>query len=333
MISHAKNVVSKKRASEIIGNFSQASVLVVGDIMIDRFIWGKVSRISPEAPVPIVEVQKENLMLGGSANVLNNIHAMGGRVLGAGVVGDDDMGARLFKEFRRMRIDTKGIIVEKGRPTALKTRIVAHGQQVVRFDRESRERIKAESVDKLVSYVETVRNDIKAIIISDYNKGVVTKSLLEGIRKAIARRKSQVCVDPKQDDFSLYRGFDIITPNNYEAARAAGMEISNEHDLFEVGKTLLKRFAFKAVLITRGEEGISLFEKNSRLVHTHFNTVAKEVFDVTGAGDTVIGVFALSLAAGANFKEAAVLANLAAGIAVGKMGTATVSQEELAKSL
>lgn len=328
-----KKAMSKVRAREIIENFSRAKVLVVGDIMVDHFIWGKVSRISPEAPVPIVDVQKENLMLGGCANVIHNIYAMGGNVSGAGVVGADDMGERLFDEFRKRRIDTGGVVVEENRPTTLKTRIVAHGQQVVRFDRESRRPVEAESIDKIISYVETVCDDVGVIVFSDYNKGVITKTLLDGIRKVIAGRNIVVCVDPKQDDFSLYRGFDVITPNHHEAGRAVGMEIRNEDDLSRVGATLLERFDFRAVLITRGEEGISLFEKSSKVVHTPFPAEVKDVFDVTGAGDTVIGVFALCMAAGANFKEAAVLANHAAGIVVGKVGTATVSQEELKKSL
>jgi len=323
----------KKRAFEIIENFSRASVLVVGDIMIDHFIWGKVARISPEAPVPVVDVQTENLLLGGCANVINNIHAIGGKAWGAAVVGADEMGDRLFKEFQKRRIDTGGIVVEKNRPTTLKTRIVAHGQQVVRFDRESRAPVQTGSIDKIISYVEKVRDDVGAIVISDYNKGVVTKSLLDGIRKVVAGRKHIVCVDPKSDDFSIYEGFDIITPNHHEAGRAVGMEIRNEDDLRNAGAKLLERYNFKAVLITRGEEGISLFEKSSRVIHTPFLAEAKEVFDVTGAGDTVIGVFALSMAAGADFKEAAVLANHAAGIVVGKVGTAVVSREELKKSL
>jgi D-beta-D-heptose 7-phosphate kinase/D-beta-D-heptose 1-phosphate adenosyltransferase len=328
-----RKAISKLRALEIIKNFSRTKVLVVGDIILDHFIWGKVSRISPEAPVPIVDVQNENFMLGGCANVLHNVYAMGGNVAVAGVVGADDMGERLLDEFRKRGIDTGGIVVEEKRPTTLKTRIVAHGQQVVRFDREKRHPVEAKSIDKIISYVERVCGDVGAIVFSDYNKGVITKTLLDGIRNVIAGRDLIVCVDPKQDDFSLYRGFDVITPNHHEAGRAAGLEIRNESDLCRVGASLLERFDFKAVLITLGEGGISLFEKGSEVLHTPFPTEAKEVFDVTGAGDTVIGVFALCKAAGASFKEAAVLANHAAGVVVGKVGTAAVSQEELKKSL
>ena len=325
--------MEKKRVLEIISNFPQATVLVVGDIILDHFIWGRVARISPEAPVPVVDVQTENTMLGGCANVINNIHAMGGRVAAAGVVGADDMGEMLRRELLARGIDGEGIITEKGRPTTLKTRIVAHNQQVVRFDRESRAPVTAASIQMVLSYIEARCHDVGAIVVSDYNKGLICKELLDGIRKVIAGRKLLVCVDPKRDDFSLYRGFDVITPNNHEAGRALGMELLNEADLYQAGATLMERFTFQAVLITRGEEGISLFENGNTVVHTTFPAVAKEVFDVTGAGDTVIGVFALSLAAGANFKEAAILANHAAGIVVGKIGTATVSQEELKKYL
>ena len=328
-----KRIMSNRRAFAIIENFSRSRVLVVGDIMADHFIWGKVSRISPEAPVPVVEVRKDSFMLGGCANVLNNIFVMGGRVHLAGVIGTDETGKRLLAEFRSRGVDTGGIVVEAGRPTTLKTRIVAHGQQVVRFDREDRKPVQAKSVRKILSYIESLRDDLGALVVSDYNKGVVTRPLLEGIRKVIAGRPIFTCVDPKQRDFSLYQGFDIVTPNHYEAGRAAGEEMQNGQDYVRVGMKLLQQYDFKALLMTRGEEGMSLFERDGRMRHTAFPAEAREVFDVTGAGDTVIGVLALSMAAGASFREAAYLANHAAGIAVGKAGTATVTREELKRAL
>lgn len=313
--------------------FPRSRVLVVGDVMADHFIWGKVSRISPEAPVPVVEVRRDKFLLGGCANVLNNIFAMGGLVHLAGVVGSDDTGKRLLTEFSGLGLDMNGIVVEAGRPTTLKTRIVAHGQQVVRFDREDRKPVQAKSIRKILSYIESLRNELGALVISDYGKGLVTRSLLEGIRKVIAGRPIFTCVDPKQRDFSMYQGFDIVTPNHHEAVRAAGEEMLNGLDHIRVGLKLLRQYDFKALLMTRGEAGMSLFEKNGRTRHTAFRTEAREVFDVTGAGDTVIGVLALSLAAGASFREAAYLANHAAGIVVGKAGTATVTREELKKAL
>ena len=328
-----QRIMSKKRAFTIIDNFSRSGVLVVGDIMADHFIWGRVSRISPEAPVPVVEVTKDNFMLGGCANVLNNIFAMGGRAYLAGVVGADETGARLISEFRNRGVDTNGIVVEKERPTTLKTRIVAHGQQMVRYDREDRRPVQARSIRKMLSHIRSIRDDLGALVVSDYSKGVVTRPLLDGIRREIGDRPIFTCVDPKQKDFALYEGFDIITPNHHEAGQAAGEEILNGQDHVRIGMKLLQKFAFRAVLITRGEAGMSLFEKDGRVKHTAFPTEAREVFDVTGAGDTVIGVLALCLASGATFREAAYLANHAAGIVVGKVGTATVTREELKKVL
>lgn len=319
----------KKKALDIISNFKKAGVLVVGDIMVDHFIWGKVSRISPEAPVPVVDVQKDSVMLGGCANVLNTIHAMGGKVFVAGVIGGDDAGNGLIRQLKESQIDTAGIIVDKTRPTTLKTRIVAHGQQVVRFDYESKKPITPSGCAKILKYVKSKCGQIGAIVISDYNKGVVSRELVEGIKDIAKGSNIFLCVDPKQTDFSVYAGVHVITPNHHEAQRAARIEIANSDDLLHLGETLLSQYDFKALLVTRGEEGMSLFEKGRRMVHTFFPARAKEVYDVTGAGDTVIGVLALALAAGAQYKEATSLANHAAGIVVGKVGTSTVSQEEL----
>jgi rfaE bifunctional protein kinase chain/domain len=328
-----QRIISKKRAFAIMERFSRSGVLVVGDVMADHFIWGRVSRISPEAPVPVVEVNRDDFMLGGCANVLNNIFAMGGRVYLAGVVGTDETGKKLMTEFGSRGLDTSGIVVEEGRPTTLKTRIVAHGQQMVRFDREDRRPVQLKSVHKMLSYIRSIRDDLGALVISDYGKGVITSPLLNGIRQMIAHRPIFTCVDPKQKDFSLYQGFDMITPNHHEAGRAAGEEIENGQDHVKVGVKLMQEFDFKAVLITRGESGMSLFERDGGMKHTDFPTEAREVFDVTGAGDTVIGVLSLCMAAGASCREAAYLANHAAGIVVGKVGTATVTQEELKRAL
>jgi rfaE bifunctional protein, domain I len=326
-------ILPKKRALEIIAGFSKSGVLVIGDVMVDHFIWGKVSRISPEAPVPVVDVQKDSILLGGCANVLNSIYAMGGKVYVTGVIGADDIGQGLVNELRSRKIDTAGIVVEKGRPTTLKTRVVAHGQQVVRFDQESRKPIPKASTQKILEYVKALHNKIGAIVVSDYSKGVISKELIEGIKSIVKDSNIFICLDPKQSDFSIYQGVHVITPNHHEAQRAAGMEINNSDDLMLLGEKLLKKFDFKALLVTRGEEGMSLFEKRRKIEHTYFPAQAKEIYDVTGAGDTVIGVLALALAASADLKEATCLANHAAGIVVGKVGTATVSQEELKEVL
>ena len=328
-----KRPVSRKRALEIIGNYSASRVLVLGDLMVDHFIWGKVSRISPEAPVPVVEVTKENLMMGGSGNVVNNIHAVGGNVAVAGVIGSDGMGDWLTAKLQQMNVDTGGLVREGERPTTVKTRIVAHGQQMVRYDRESRHVVRPDSADRIVQYVRSTLEGVQAVVISDYNKGIVTDRLLDGVRQVVAGRRIPVCVGPKRNDFTVYRDFDVITPNHHEAGRAVGVE--NTHELNEgrraeiarIGRDIMRRFGFRAVLITRGEAGMDLFERGGR--DFHIPAEAKEVFDVTGAGDTAIGIFALSLASGATFREAAYLANKAAGIVVGKIGTATVSPAEL----
>ncbi len=326
-----KKIINKERALQTINRFSQSKVLVIGDIMVDQFIWGKVSRISPEAPVPVVEVTKETLLLGGCANVMNNIFFIGGNALITGIIGPDDMGRWVIRQCRKMGIKTEGIIVVNDRPTIVKTRVVANHQQVVRFDRENKQPATPDNITTMLQYIDSIKDDLGAIVISDYNKGIITKKLIRGIKKIIADRNITVCVDPKQNDFSFYRGCDIITPNHHEAGRAVGMVLTNHDDIIKAGTTLLKKYAFKAVLITRGEEGMTLMEHTGEVVD--IPTVAKEVFDVTGAGDTVIGVFSLCVAAGASFREAAALANQAAGIVVGKVGTATVTEKELMKVL
>jgi rfaE bifunctional protein kinase chain/domain len=326
-----KNIISKKRALDIIDRFHGSKVLVVGDIMVDQFIWGKVSRISPEAPVPVVKVTSENLLLGGCTNVLNNVFSMGGKVAVSGIVGSDTMGTWLIDTLRKMNIDTAGVIVEQQRPTIVKTRVIAHNQQVVRFDREDKSPVAQDSLQKIIAYIKSIKDELGAVIISDYNKGVFSEQLVKEIRKITAQRGIILCIDPKQSDFSLYRGCDLITPNRQETERALGREIESRDDLIEGGSALIRDFGFRALLVTMGEEGMTLFEKDGTF--THIPAVAREVFDVTGAGDTVIGVFALCAAAGATFTEASVLANHAAGIAVGKVGTAPVYRDELKKAL
>ena len=324
-----EDIISKKRALGIISRFHTSKVLIVGDIMVDQFIWGKVSRISPEAPVPVVNVTSESLLLGGCTNVLNNVFSMGGEVAVSGIVGSDDMGSWLIDKLKKMNIDTAGIIVEHQRPTIVKTRVVAHSQQVVRFDREDKSPVARDSLQRIIAYIKSMKNNLGAVIISDYNKGVFSEELIRGIREITSERGIILCIDPKQRDFSLYRGCDLITPNHQEMERALGMELKNNDDITRGGKALIREFDFGALLVTRGEEGMSLFENDGRV--THIPTVARDVFDVTGAGDTVIGVFALCVAGGATFREASVLANHAAGIAVGKVGTAPVCQDELKK--
>ncbi|OPL15740.1 MAG: hypothetical protein AVO39_07215 [delta proteobacterium MLS_D] len=322
-----KKILSRKRAVEIIDRFPSARVFVVGDIIVDQFIWGKVSRISPEAPVPVVRVTSESLLLGGAANVLNNIYSLGGAAFIAGVTGRDEMGGWLRKCLEEMKVDAGGIIVKENRPTSVKTRVIAHNQQVVRFDRENRDPLLQKDRRKIIRYLQSLRDDIGVIVVSDYNKGIVNAELLEEITAVAKQSGIPIFVDPKQNGFSLYRGCDLITPNLTEASLALGEEMQSHDELVQGGLRLTGDYGFASLLITRGEEGMTLFEENGNI--TDIPAVAKEVYDVTGAGDTVIGIFALAVAAGASSQEAAVLANRAAGVAVGKVGTATVKPEEL----
>lgn len=308
-----------------------STLLVVGDIMLDHFIWGKVSRISPEAPVPVVDIQNESIMLGGAANVLNNITSLGGKAIICGVVGNDEMGKKIVHELRLQNVDTEGLVVESSRPTTIKTRVIAHSQQVVRFDRESRGEISSDSEKLILGYVRRNIRSISGIIVSDYSKGVVTKALVAGLVKAAKETGIPVAVDPKVNHFDYYKGVTVVTPNNLEASQASGIEIVDDITLAAAGRKLLNRLKNDSVLITRGEHGMSLFRREKEPVH--IPTVAKEVYDVTGAGDTVIAVFMLALAAGAPMDEAAMIANHAAGIVVGEIGTATVKPEQLKKAI
>jgi rfaE bifunctional protein kinase chain/domain len=315
----------------ILSRFPKAKILVVGDIMMDRFIFGKVSRISPEAPVPVVVVEKETFLLGGAANVVNNIHSLGGRVSLCGVVGDDEMGQKILHSLNEIGIGTHGVFVERGRQTTAKTRIFAHQQQVVRIDRETTDDLKVPTSQNLLEFLKENLKGFDGIILSDYGKGMLTRDLIWAIISRAREAKQFIMVDPKLKNFFFYKGATVVTPNTAEAGAALGIPIHDLSSLKKVGRMLLKRMRCEVLVITRSEEGMAIFEPHQEpfLVPT----IAKEVYDVTGAGDTVIGTMALALSIGAKVKDAAKLANYAAGIVVGKRGTATVTREELAKVL
>jgi rfaE bifunctional protein kinase chain/domain len=321
----------KPMLEKILSRFSKVNILVVGDIMMDRFIWGKVSRISPEAPVPVVAVEKETFLLGGAANVVNNIHALGGKVTLCGVVGDDEMGQKIIKKLTETKIGLQGIFVEQGRQTSTKTRIIAHHQQLVRIDRETTDHPRAPTSRNLSEFLKKNIEGFDGIILSDYGKGLLTKELIRTTIRKARETKKLIMVDPKLKNFFHYKGATVVTPNAAEASAASSILINDLSSLKSAGRMLLKRLGCDVLVITRGEEGMAIFEPRQEpfLVPT----VAKEVYDVTGAGDTVIGTMVLALGAGARVIEAAKLANYAAGIAVGKIGTATVSQEELIKAI
>ncbi|MDQ1336597.1 MAG: D-glycero-beta-D-manno-heptose-7-phosphate kinase [Thermodesulfobacteriota bacterium] len=319
---------------EYIDRFVTARVLVVGDIIMDRFIWGSVSRISPEAPVPVVDVEQETKMLGGAANVIRNIATLGARPILCGVVGDDRTGEEILSALTHMGLDTDGVLRETGRPTSIKTRIVAQNQQVVRFDRESRADVGHRSIQRLIDYIGDQLDTIDAIVVSDYGKGVISGDLMIGMKelcRSRSDRKIIITVDPKTGNFEYYTGVDVITPNHHEAGIYCGFTIVDDDALNRAGKQMLNDLDCRSVLITQGKDGMTLFERSGET--THIPTVAKKVFDVTGAGDTVIGTISLGLAAGLDLKSAAILSNFAAGIVVGEVGTSAVRAEDLKKAI
>ena len=311
--------------------FRNKRILVMGDLMLDRFIWGAVSRISPEAPVPVVEIKEESTRLGGAANVASNIRSLGGIPIPVGVIGSDFEGNRLREEFRAIGSPVGGLVVDRQRPTSIKTRIVAHHQQICRTDREDRSPLSSGIQTRVAEKFEASLPSADAVIVSDYAKGLISPALLRRTLLRARDLRKIVCVDPKMRDFAAYRPATVITPNTAEAEHAAGMAISGTRDLLRAGRKILGISGIEYLLVTRGEEGMALFESGSRV--TYIPTVAKEVFDVTGAGDTVIAILALSLSAGLSILEAAVLSNLAAGIVVGKLGTASVTPEELISAI
>src|SRR5262245_49742579 len=320
-------MLTRGRAEELTGKFEGRRLIVLGDVMLDEFIWGKVRRISPEAPVPVVEIERETVALGGAGNVTSNLAGLGARPFQIGVVGADLDAGRLRTAFERLDLPTHGLVVDAERPTTLKTRIIAQHQQVVRADRESRAQLAAETEKKLIEIFEKEIESAGALVVSDYGKGLLTPRLLKSVLGHARDRGIAVVLDPKSRNFAQYQPVTVITPNHHEAAEAAGVEIDGEAAVVNAGRKILSTIDCRAVLITRGEEGMSLFTSDGGV--THIPTVAREVYDVTGAGDTVLATLGLALVAGASFEEAAILANHAAGVVVGKLGTATVSVEEL----
>lgn len=313
------------RLAAVLRRFAEVRLLVVGDVMLDQFIWGRVTRISPEAPVPVVQVTKESFHLGGAANVAANIRALGGRVSIVGVIGGDGHGARVLRALRGLRVGVGGMLRASGFPTIRKTRILAHQQQVVRLDREPGT-IGARLSRELVARVMAALGDYDGVVVSDYNKGVVGPELLARLAER-PKGAPMLFIDPKKDNFEHYAAATLVKPNLEAAQAASGTAITDARSLERAGASLLERWRSQAVLISRGEEGMTLFRANRPM--RHFPTTAREVYDVTGAGDTVLATAALALGAGASFEDAAVLANRAAGIVVGKIGTATASAAEL----
>ncbi len=316
----------------LVPRFAGTRVLVIGDIILDRFLWGNASRISPEAPVPVVNVHKEDYLLGGSANVLSNITALGGRAELCGLIGNDAMGDKVLDLIAAGGEIGTGI-VRNERPTTLKTRVLAQGQQIVRIDQEETGPPPPAALHQLIAYLQDNLHRFDAVMVSDYAKGVVNESSMQALRHALERerlasgRPLPLVVDPKPVNMPHFTGVSIITPNHHEAMQMSALRIEGEENLLAAAHTIRDELSCSAVLITRGEAGMALLQGEGPLVL--IPTVAKEVFDVTGAGDTVAATLTLGLASGASMEQAARLANYAAGVVVGKVGTATVSVSEL----
>src|SRR4030042_2645015 len=322
-------IQSRMNYSKILNQFKKKKILVIGDLILDRYIWGRVNRISPEAPVPVVEVTDEDFLLGGASNAANNIIALGGYATIVGMAGKDRAGEIMRKMMEERGIQCGGVFW-CSRPTTVKTRVIAHNQQVVRFDRENKDKVDGKVLKGLLEHIRSAVPNHDAVIISDYKKGVISYNLVREVLKHSKPENIFVSVDPKVSHFYCYKNVSLITPNVMEASVASGIEIKDEKFLVNAGRALCKKISCDAILITRGEYGMSLFEKDKVV---HIPTVAKNVYDVTGAGDTVIASFTIAYAAGASMKEAAVISNHAAGIVVGEVGTTVAKIDQLRKSL
>lgn len=325
------------RVKQLLKDARQTRILVLGDVMLDQFLWGRVARISPEAPVPVVEFERESFMPGGAANVSRNLADLSAPTELFGVVGQDDAARKLKRLLNDQKIGCSGVLANAGRITSIKTRIVAHQQQVVRVDRESRHDLDGRMTRRLLAALRDKLNNASALILGDYGKGVITQPLLDEIKRLCRERGIWLSFDPKPVHRLSLQGISLITPNRKEAFELAAMEDDTrannplqDANLMRVAEKLLGDLRPAVLLITLGDHGMLLCQRGHKPFH--IPTMAQEVFDVSGAGDTVIATFTLAIAAGASPIEAAIFSNHAAGIVVGKVGTATVQPEELLKS-
>jgi rfaE bifunctional protein kinase chain/domain len=312
-------MITKERAVDLISKFPDITVAVIGDIILDKYLWGDVERISPEAPVPVVDVKKETVSLGGASNVANNIASLDAKAYMIGVVGDDE-NAKIIENLLKSKNINPVLIKDKSRPTIEKTRIIAVSQQLLRIDREDRSKLSTEIEDKIINEIKYIKDKINVFIVSDYGKGVITQRIMDFIKSL----NKPIFVDPKPSNYQLYKHTTILTPNKKEAYES--IKADKNTDLEFVGRKIMSDLELNQLLITLGGEGMALFEGDKIL---HIPTKAKKVFDVTGAGDTVISVLALARLAGGTWEESASLANTAAGYVVGEIGTATVSRDIL----
>jgi D-beta-D-heptose 7-phosphate kinase/D-beta-D-heptose 1-phosphate adenosyltransferase len=323
--------MSARELSARIAAFERVRVLVVGDVILDRYVWGAVERISPEAPVPVVRVTRESIMLGGAGNVARNLVSLGGQVRFAAVVGEDDAGGEIARLLSDWKIDPAGLAIDPERPTTVKTRVIARAQQVVRFDRESDDPIGDASGRRLVASARSSAAHVDGVILQDYGKGVLTGDVLRELMALFRERELPVFVDPKSENWELYRGAELLKPNLREAADVAGIRLRKPEDVARIGRALLERTGVRTVAITQGEAGMTLFYANGGVEHVA--TRPRAVAEASGAGDTAIAALALARLAGAEWPEAARIANAAAGVVVGVPGTSTLSPRELRDAL
>ncbi len=300
-------------------------ILVIGDLMIDHYLWGGCERISPEAPVQVVDIAKETTVLGGAGNVINNLVALGAKVSVAGVIGDDENGRELLAMLDAIKVNTRALVVQENRKTSKKSRVIAANQQILRYDQESKDAISDTSIERILSACESVFESFDMIILSDYGKGVLTETLAQGIISQARSLDKKVLVDPKGVEYAKYRGAHLLTPNKKEAIEATGIEINSDESLESALLWLKEKCRLERSMITLSEDGIAIYDEGVK----RFPTVAREVFDVTGAGDTVIASLAFALSTGMSIDESAKFSNLAAGVVVGKIGSATVTLDEI----
>lgn len=320
-------MVEKNRLIEILDKFKSKKIGVIGDMMLDEYIIGKVTRISPEAPVPVVEVNEERFVLGGAANVINNLYALGAKVYAMGIIGKDSNGSRLLKELEKKSVDYSSLIEVTDRPTIMKQRVLASNQQLLRLDWERKNPIKEDIEEKILNSYRNIIDDLDAVIISDYDKGLLTSTLAKAVIKLANEKNKLVIVDPKPSNSDNYKGATSMTPNLKESSECFGRKLPETlEEVLEVGKEIREKLNLDHLLMTRSEKGMSIFTEKDVI---HIPTFAKEVYDVTGAGDTVISVYTLALTTGASKEEAAKIANTGAGVVVGRVGTSTVSQKEI----
>lgn len=319
--------LTEQHLRTLLENFKGKHIAVVGDLMIDRYYWGSVHRVSPEAPVPVVEVESESLRFGGAANVANNIQALGGRPFLCGLVGDDYGGSQFREMLRDHDLDAHGVIVDPSRPTTIKTRVIAAGQHVVRIDNELKQECPSELEAKLIGALKSQIDSIDGIIIEDYNKGAVTRTVIRAVIDAANARGIPVAVDPKFNNFFEYTEVTVFKPNRREVEEALGGRLRTPAEVEGAGRRLLEALRARNVLLTRSEEGMSLFESEGTV--THFPTTAEVVQDVSGAGDTVISTLTMALVSGASVRESCALANYAGGVVVGAVGIVPILPEQL----